>query len=128
MDIQNFYNLGSLINLILIIATTVGSIYVFRNSVIKATEDLADSASALQNNAIHAMKEEISTLKDKINDLTVENKKLSQTISTIISAFKKQNILITIDGELIHISTSKDGTLTMTRREEDEHGNHRPGL
>lgn len=79
-----------------------------------AKSQVGDATSKAQNDAIQAMQEEIASLRRKVEDLTRDKIRLEQTIDTICAALKIRGMVITIQGELIHIE-DKNGKTTTTR-------------
>lgn len=84
-----------------------------------ARSKVEDATSKAQNNAIEAMQGEIASLRRKVDDITKDNTKLQQTIDTICSALKIRGMVISIQGELIHIE-DRNGKTTTTRIHEKE--------
>lgn len=86
--------------------TIVGAVYIVRSNTGKATSDA-------QQNAISALQAEVATLRNRIEDAEKENTRLQQVIQTICAALKVRGMVITIQGEMIHIQDDK-GTSTTT--------------
>ena len=119
MQIQNFYNIGSVINMIILMATTLGGLYTFKKAVVRATAEIQKETREAQSHAISAMREEIDSLKGKLDNLRGENKRLEVILQTICAALKIQGTLITVEGEMVIIKDSS-GAKTATRIQESE--------
>lgn len=102
MDLQTLSTIAGLVSLGIVI---VGAIYVVRSNVGKATSDA-------QQNAITALQAEVATLRNRIEDAEKENMRLQQTIQTICAALKVRGMVITIQGEMIHIQDDKGNSTT----------------
>jgi uncharacterized protein YPO0396 len=76
--------------------------------------NISEETNKAQNDAIAAMQGEIASLRRKVEDLNKDKIRLEQTIDTICAALKIRGMVITIQGELIHIE-DKNGKTTTTR-------------
>lgn len=83
------------------------------------------SANDAQSSAISALRAEIETLREKMNDAEKENQSrlkkaeeksahLEQTIETICTALKSLGLIVTVQGEIVSIE-DKRGRSTSTR-------------
>lgn len=79
------------------------------------------NANQAQGSAITAMRSEIETLRERMEDKDKENEKLNnkiiqleQTIDTICTALKIRGMIITIQGEMINIQ-DRNGNSTTTK-------------
>ncbi len=101
----------SLLNLVLIIATTLGGILAYRHGFNR-------TANEVQERVINTLNLELSTLTARIESMEQENIRLHQTIATICAALKRRGIAVTIQGDMVNI---RDGSGTHTERIH-EHG------
>lgn len=86
--------------------------FVVKNGVMKST-------SEAQSSTIDAMRSEIQTLRERVEDTEKENIRLELTIQTICAALEKKNFVITIQGEMVNIEDRRSGgrsTHTRIRR------------
>jgi len=88
-----------------------------------AKSQVGDATNQAQNEAIKAMEEEIKSIRRKIEDLTKEKNKLEQTIDTICAALRIRGLVITIQGEIVHIE-DRNGKTTTTRISKNEESNN----
>jgi hypothetical protein len=93
----------------------------FFASKVMARHNISEKTSEAQNNAIVAMQEEIASLRRKVEDINKDKIRLEQTIDTICAALKIRGMVITIQGELIHIE-DKSGKTTTTRIHSESNG------
>lgn len=70
------------------------------------------SANQAQGSAIAAMRSELETLRERIEDAEKENSRLEQIIDTICSALKIRGMVITVQGEMVHIQDQNGSTTT----------------
>jgi hypothetical protein len=103
---QTIYSTLSIINAILTIAGLVGGYWAFKAGI-------NQSASEIQEHVINAMEQEISVLRDRLEDLETENKRLEQVIYTLCEALKKRGLVVTIEGSMVTVS---DGHETQSVR------------
>lgn len=96
------------LQLILILATMLGGVFVFRNSK-KA------GIVQIQSDTIIAMQQQIDTLKDNQEALQKENIHLQYVIETIVQALQQKGIIITINGEMITLQDAKGQTSSVRR-------------
>ena len=66
-----------------------------------------------QTIVINAMEQEISVLRDRLEDLEAENKRLEQVLYTLCEALKKRGLVVTIEGSMVTVS---DGHETQSVR------------
>jgi hypothetical protein len=83
----------------------VVAFFAVRNGVMKSANDA-------QSSAISAMRSEMETLRERIEDAEEENARLEQIIDTICAALKKRGLVISIQGEMINIEDRKGGSTT----------------
>lgn len=114
-QLQNTYVLFSLIYIILTVASMLGGIHVFKKEVIKATAEIQRFTTETQNHAINAMEQEISIIRNRMNDMERDNKKLDQIILTICEAMKRRGLDITIERSTISILDTKDNNTNIVR-------------
>jgi hypothetical protein len=79
--------------------------FAVRNGVMKSANDA-------QGSAISAMRTELETLRERIEDAEKENSRLEQIIDTICVALKKRGLVITIQGEMVSIEDKRGGSTT----------------
>jgi hypothetical protein len=103
---QDIYSTLSILNTVLTIAGILGGYWAFRNGIHR-------SASEIQEHVINAMEQEISVLRDRLEDLEIENKRLEQVIYTLCEALKKRGLIVTIEGSMVTVS---DGHETQSVR------------
>jgi 5-bromo-4-chloroindolyl phosphate hydrolysis protein len=103
MQLQNIYTLGSLINLAVVLLSIVAGFYVFKKSVIRETNLIHTQTAEAQESAINAMREEIITLKTKLEEAKVEIKRLNNLLQTIAIVARTKGFTIEIDDEIVHV-------------------------
>src|SRR5690242_21081685 len=103
---ESIYSTLSIINAILTIAGLVGGYWAFKAGINR-------SASEIQEHVINAMEQEISVLRDRLEDLATENKRLEQVIYTLCEALKKRGLVVIIEGSMVTVS---DGHETQSVR------------
>lgn len=69
-----------------------------------------EEANNAQQRLMSTMKDEIDTLRRKVEDTAKENTRLKQIIDTIIAALKKRGLAVTIDGDMVNIVDGKGST------------------
>src|SRR5947209_1173199 len=106
------YNFLSILNLVLLIATTLGGILAFRHGFTR-------TANEVQERVIAALNSELATLASRIESMEKENIRLHQIIATICAALKTRGIAVTIEGDLVNI-VDESGT-TQTERIHEGH-------
>ncbi len=107
---QTLYNVTSIVSTVLIIGTIIGGFLAVRNGFMKATSEMQKNAGDYQAQAISALREEVTTLRAKQNDLHNENIRLQQVIQTICEALKLRDIVISIDGTMVNIRDNGNST------------------
>lgn len=70
------------------------------------------SANDAQSSAISALRTEVETLRERVEDAEKENTRLEQIIDTICVALKKRGLVISIQGEMINIEDKRGGSTT----------------
>lgn len=103
---QTLYSTLSIINAFLTIAGLIGGYWAFKSGI-------NHTASEIQEHVINAMEQEISVLRDRLEDLEDENKRLEQVIYTLCEALKKRGLIVTIEGSIVTVS---DGHETQSVR------------
>lgn len=84
-----------------------------------AKSNVSDTTNKAQSDAILAMQGEIASLRRKVEDLNKDKIKLEQTIDTICSALKIRGMVISVQGEMIHIE-DRNGKTSTTRIHNNE--------
>lgn len=83
----------------------VVAFFAVRNGVMKSANDA-------QSSAISALRAEVETLRERVEDAEQENSRLEQIIDTICSALKRRGLVISIQGEMINIQDKRGGSTT----------------
>lgn len=83
----------------------VVAFFAIRNGILKSANDA-------QSSAISALRAEVETLRERVEDAEKENTRLEQIIDTICVALKKRGLIITVQGEMINIEDRKGGSTT----------------
>lgn len=96
MSIQDFL---PYLNIILMIALTVGGIFAYRKG-------YSQESGIIQERVIAALKEEVSALRSKVDDLERERATQDRVIATIRYALKDHGLSVTISGGFV---TLRDG-------------------
>lgn len=110
MNITTFYNLGSLLNVFLILAGVVVCIYTVKNGLVKALSEVQNNTITSLTATIDSLKTEIDSLGRKVTGLEKENKKLEIIMVTIVDAMKRRGFEINIDGTMVRIRDNKDNS------------------
>ena len=97
-------NFLSILNLVLLIATTLGGILAFRHGFTR-------TANEVQERVIAALNSELAALASRVESMEKENVRLHQIIATICAALKQRGIAVTIQGDMVNIS-DESGTQT----------------
>jgi|SRR5579872_1186286 len=113
--IQGLNSYAGLFSIIIVVVSA------FFASKAMARSNVNDETNQAQNNAIKAMEEEIKSIRRIMVDLTRDKIKLEQTIDTICAALRIRGLVITIQGEMIHIE-DKSGKTTTTRIRNEDNG------
>ena len=108
----DFYTTLSIISLLLTIGGLFGGFFAFRNG-------MARTANEVQERVIHALESEITTLRQRLDDMNEENIRLKLVIETICAALKSRGLAVTIDGAMVSIRDTH-GTTTITHIQEQE--------
>src|SRR5436305_3337630 len=108
------YNFLSILNLVLLIATTLGGILAFRHGFTR-------TANEVQERVIAALNSELAALASRVESMEKENVRLHQIIATICAALKRRGIAVTIEGDMVNIH-DQSGTHTERIHEHLEHG------
>ena len=97
-------NFLSILNLVLLIATTLGGILAFRHGFTR-------TANEVQERVIAALNSELAALASRVESMEKENVRLHQIIATICAALKRRGIAVTIQGDMVNIH-DQSGTHT----------------
>jgi len=89
----------SMFNLFMTLCLLIGGVIAYRHGI-------ARTANEVQERVISALQSEMEVLQTRIAALEKENARLSELLATIRSALKRRGIHITIDGDIISISSS----------------------
>lgn len=103
MDILQFLSAGA--GLLGFSIAAIVAFFAVKNGVMRSTNQA-------QGSAISAMRSEIETLRERIEDAEKENSRLEQIIDTICVALKKRGLIITVQGEMINIEDKRGGSTT----------------
>ena len=103
MQLQNIYTLGSVINLSVILLSIIAGFYVFKKSIVRETNLIHAQTAEAQESAINAMREEIITLKAKLEEARAEFKRLNSLLQTIAIVARTRGFTIEIDDEIVHV-------------------------
>lgn len=103
MDFLSLLSAGA--GLISLGITLIVAFFAVKNGVLQ-------SANQAQNSAISAMRTEMETLRERVEDAEKENQRLEQIIDTIYIALKKRGLVITVQGEMINIQDKRGGSTT----------------
>jgi cell division protein FtsB len=104
-------NLFSTLNIVLTLATIVAGLLAYRSSITRA-------ANEVQERVIAALETEITTMRDKLDDMKAENTRLRVTIETICAALRSRGMAVTIDGDMVSIKDSSGSSTTARIMEE----------
>lgn len=107
---QNLYDIGSIINMVLIFLGIIAGLWTLRRSVVKATNEIHKNAIEMQQHAIDAMREEINSLKDKLDDARMEIKRLNSLLKTISIVSRNRGFVIEIEEDIIYIKDAQGNT------------------
>lgn len=105
-------NTFSALNIALTLVTIIGGLLAYRSSITRA-------ANEVQERVIAALETEIQTMRNKLEDMAMENTRLCLIIDTICAALRSRGIAISIDGDMVSIKDSS-GASTTTRIQEDQ--------
>jgi hypothetical protein len=108
MDVTTFYNIGSLINVFILILVFAAGIFVIKGATGKAL-------SEAQSTTISTLREEIDSLRGQIGDVRAENQKLELLIFTLVETMKKLGYEISVDGSIVHIKDVRNNADTSIR-------------
>jgi hypothetical protein len=101
-------------NIILTLVTIIGGLLAYRSSIARA-------ANEVQERVIAALDTELKTMRDKLDDMKIENTRLSLIIDTICAALRSRGMAVSIDGDMVSIKDSS-GSSTTTRIQEEQKG------
>jgi hypothetical protein len=100
-------SLLSLVNIVLPLALLIGGILAFRKG-------YSREAGVIQERVIAALKEEVGTLRDKVDDLEKERATQDRVIATIRYALKQHGLRVIISGDFVTLK-ERDGQSHTTR-------------
>lgn len=80
---------------------------------------IGEEANKAQQRLLNTMKDEIASLRRKVDDTAKDNSRLHHTIQTIVAALKKRGIMVTIDGDMVNIADGNGKASTTVRIQED---------
>lgn len=106
---NEWYSLASIGNIVIGILLLVGGYMAIRSGKHQKAGEIQDQTTNAQDKAITALKAELETLQGRFDTLERENTRLHQTLNLIKSALLKQGYKVTIDGDMVEI-TSKNGS------------------
>jgi cell division protein FtsB len=104
-------NIFSTVNIILTLVTIAGGLLAYRSSIARA-------ANEVQERVIAALEAEITTMRDKLDDMKAENTRLRVTIETICAALRSRGMAVSIDGDMVSIKDSRGSSTTARIKEE----------
>ena len=110
MQLGDTYLVVSILNAVITLLVIVSGLFVVKGGIGKA-------ANEAQQSAITALQSELTAQRGRIDDLKVENRRLNHTIDTVCTALKSKGIIITISGEIVHISDHGGDTATRIQEE-----------
>ncbi|MGH2478162.1 MAG: hypothetical protein ACRDHW_00685 [Ktedonobacteraceae bacterium] len=94
MSIQDFL---PYLNIVLLIGVTVGGFFAMRKG-------YSQESGVIQERVIDALKEEVATLRSKVDDLEKERATQDRVIATIRYALRQNGTRITIAGDFVTLS------------------------
>ncbi len=112
---STIYNIISIISLVLVIAGLLGGFWGFKHGA-------ARSAQEVQERVINALQAELETLRERLDDVTRENKRLGQIINTICAALRIRGLDVAIERDTVSIRDTKAGKTTTARIQETRRG------
>jgi len=101
-------NLISLLNIAISIFIAIGGLAAFRYG-------FKRTISEVQERVINALETELNDIRVQLTEVRAENIRLNHTLNTIIDALAKSGIYITIQGDMINIENSRDGSFHAVR-------------
>jgi regulator of replication initiation timing len=99
---------ASTLNMVVVVLALVGGFFAFRNG--RRAETVK-----VQKETIEALLQRMDTLEKRTDELVRENAHLALVIETIQSAMKQIGVAVTIDGDLVTISSS-NGSASSQRK------------
>lgn len=76
-----------------------------------------EEANNAQQRLMDIMKDEVESLRRKVDDTAKDNTRLRHTIETIVSALKKRGLVVTVEGEMVNIVDGKGSTTVRIQEE-----------
>lgn len=101
------------------IIAIVGGFYLIKSGLGKTVSKANQEAINALQATIIALQTDLSTMNRKIEEVTKDKVRLEQTIDTICAALKIKGMVITIQGEMVHLE-DRNGKTTSTRIHEKE--------
>lgn len=102
MNIQDFL---PILNIVLLIGLAIGGIFAFKKG-------YSQEAGRIQESTIDALKEEVASLRRKVDDLERERATQDRVIATIRYALKSQGLRITIQGDFVTLNDASGKSKT----------------
>ncbi len=103
-DVNYAYALSALVG----VCAILGGFLAFRSG-------RAANLTNIQQQTITALQMQINSLKDKIGELEKENILQRDTMDKITSALKQKGLIVTIDGDMVVISSKGGAEISATR-------------
>lgn len=107
MSVQNFL---PYLNIVLMICLAVGGFVAWRKG-------YSQESNTIQVSTIDALKEEVASLRRKVDDLEKERSTQDRVIATIRYALKSQGLRVTIEGDFVTLRDTT-GKSKVTRIQE----------
>jgi len=104
ISIQDFL---PVLNIVLLVALAIGGIFAYRKG-------YSQEAGAIQERVITALKDEVDTLRDKVDDLEKERATQDRVIATIRYALKSHGLRVTIAGDFVTLQDTANKSKTTT--------------
>jgi hypothetical protein len=111
--------MGRIVDLLQMISTGAGILSLGITLIVAyfaARNGILKSANDAQTSALGAMSLELQTLRERIEDAEKENARLDQIIDTICAALKRRGLIISVQGEMIHIQDANGTTSQRIRK------------
>lgn len=103
-------NLLTILNIILTIGTIAGGIIAFRASRARTMSEVQERVIIALNTERAILTEQLKNLTERLDELERENLQLRHTISALIKALRKRNIVISLSGDIIRIQDDRGET------------------
>jgi hypothetical protein len=99
----------------------IGSFFLVKSGIGKTVSKANQEAITALQATIIALQADLSTMSRKIEEEIKRNARLDQTIDTICAALKIRGMVITIQGEMIHVEDRNGKTTTTRIHEKEDH-------